>query len=198
MLILRDIMREISEFINNSGKLCYSNMQLSNLMKKPINTIRVYASRLINRGIAKRIYGKLCFTDNKFIIASQVVEPAYISLHSSLYFHNLINQVPEKIEAVSTINSLKFKSYIYHKITPKLFWGFERINYLNSYIYIATPEKAIIDGLYLSAISKELIKELYPKLNKTKLKEHLKQLKKMKIKNIKKVINFLEEIGNDK
>ena len=35
------------------------------------------------------------------------------------------------------------------KITPKRLFGFERIEVQGGYTYIATPEKAIVDALYL-------------------------------------------------
>jgi len=79
-----------------------------------------------------------------------LVEPSYISLYSALLYHKLIQQVPVNIQFVTTVNPIVMQSVglEYHKISPKLYFGYDKIKIENSYILIAKPEKALIDGLY--------------------------------------------------
>jgi hypothetical protein len=60
---------------------------------------------------------------------------------------------------------------VYHKIPKALFFGYKRHSKANSYIFVAEPEKAVIDGIYLNVYGKKEVKELMPKLNRSRLLE---------------------------
>jgi len=47
---------------------------------------------------------------------------------------------------------------------------------------LASPENALVDGLYLKAISKSLVEEVYPELDKRELKKILKIAELQKLK----------------
>ncbi|HRS42732.1 MAG TPA: hypothetical protein P5530_02565 [Candidatus Diapherotrites archaeon] len=177
---------EIKELAKKSGKAVYSTRQLSNLISKDKLSTAVYVSRLIKGKFAKKLQkGTISFTDNDFVIATQLYEPAYVSLDSALLFHNLITQVPKDIDCITTINSKYFKSHniYYHKISPKLFFGFKKYKLDNSYAFIAEPEKATLDGLYYNKYSIADLEEWLSKLNYTRLKKYSK-LYNSKIQNM--------------
>ncbi|MFA6530790.1 MAG: hypothetical protein WCT31_03595 [Candidatus Micrarchaeia archaeon] len=160
---------EIKENAIASGRAVFSIQQLANIIGKPKEIAKVYASRMVNKGLVKRILrGKISFSEDEQVIASQMIEPAYVSLRSALLFHNLITQVPANIECVTTKNSIRKTEIgiVYHKIPPSLLYGYEKHKKEKSYLFMATPEKAVIDGIYLNLISREEVKEILPKLNK--------------------------------
>ena len=80
--------------------------------------------------------------------------PSYISLHAALAFYGII---PEAIVQTTAVSSLKkttfenvFGSFSYQRILPELMFGYEQKPFLNKQSLIfATPEKAILDLLYL-------------------------------------------------
>lgn len=78
--------------------------------------------------------------------------PAYISLQSALYHHGIISQIPAVVYAVSLARTHRYKNQLgdfsIHHLEPDLFFGFELL--AKSMIKMATPEKALIDYLYLS------------------------------------------------
>ena len=81
---------KIKEMALNSGRAVYNTSQLTNLIDKDYSIASVYLTRLWKAGLAKRLVrGKISFVDNDFVIASQLVEPSYISLSSALLFHNV-------------------------------------------------------------------------------------------------------------
>lgn len=183
---------DIKEMALKSGRSVYSTSLLANLINKPKEIANVYLSRLIKKGLAiKLINGKISFSNDEYIIASQLIEPSYISLTSALLFHNLIQQVPNNIECVTTRNSLKFSNLKinYHKLPPSLFYGFKRYKKLNSYILIAEPEKAVIDSLYLNLMSVGDFKEILPKLDKENFKGLISHFNGKGSKKIKELIN---------
>jgi len=78
--------------------------------------------------------------------------PSYVSLQTALYRHGMIDQIPEMTFLVSLARSARVSTplgtYSIHHVQPAFFGGFEMLP--DSGIKIATPEKALVDFLYLS------------------------------------------------
>jgi predicted transcriptional regulator of viral defense system len=100
---------KIKEMALNSKRAVYNTSQLSSLIGKDFNTASVYLTRLWRNGLAKHLLrGKISFVENDFVIASQLIEPSYISLSSALLFHNVRQQVPRRIQSVTPVNSITY------------------------------------------------------------------------------------------
>lgn len=88
--------------------------------------------------------------------------PSYISLQSALYYHGMIEQIPEIVYAVSLARTQRFNVFMgtisIHHIQPDFFFGFEMDAKAN--VAMATPEKALLDLLYLSPAKTNLFKRL--------------------------------------
>ncbi len=182
---------QIRDIALESGQAVFSMQQLSNLIGKPKSVCAVYASRLVQKGLAVRVLkGKISFEKDEFIIATQLIEPSYISLGSALLFHGITTQVQKNIECVTTKNTLKFKSLgiIYHKIPGSLLYGFKKHAKGKSYVMVAEPEKALLDGLYLNIFLKKDLEELSQKIEPKKLKEQLKKFGGRGRKKLERVI----------
>jgi predicted transcriptional regulator of viral defense system len=82
--------------------------------------------------------------------------PSYISLQSALYYHGMIEQIPEIIYAVSLARTKKIVTPIatvsIHHVAEQFYFGYTEIIEKDSKntIRIATPEKTLLDFLYLS------------------------------------------------
>lgn len=164
----------VKEFALNAGKAVITPAEIANILGKPRNIGTVYAARLVKKGLARRLLrGKLSLVDDDFAIASQLVNPAYISLDSALLFHGVIQQVPKEIECVTTVNSIRLEKLgiVYHKIPPSLFYGYKRIERGQSYAFMAEPEKALIDGIYIGSYTKDRLSEYSSKVSKNRLLE---------------------------
>lgn len=76
--------------------------------------------------------------------------PAYVSLWSALARHSMIEQVPRQIYVASLDRTRKVLTtvgtYSIHHIAPELFDGYEGTDEVG---YLATPEKALFDTVYL-------------------------------------------------
>jgi predicted transcriptional regulator of viral defense system len=80
--------------------------------------------------------------------------PAYISFWSAFARHEMIEQIPRQISIASldrarTITT-SLGSYEIHHLAPELFGGFEGSEASG---YLATPEKALFDAVYVRAAS---------------------------------------------
>jgi predicted transcriptional regulator of viral defense system len=134
-----------------SGRLVFDLRQLANLGLLPTDHSRVYASRLVEKGFAHRIKeGVISLTDDPLVVATQLVEPSYVSFTSALYLRDFVQQAPLLVQCVTTKNSFKLREprIEYHRIVPELYYGYERMERYGSYVWVATVEKAILDIVY--------------------------------------------------
>jgi len=95
-------------------------------------------------------------TPNQRLEAANILQvPSYISLMTALSFYEYTTQVQQKfIESISLYRTFTkdIEGFIfnYSKIKKDLYFGFDKKNN----IFIASPEKALIDSLYLSYLGK--------------------------------------------
>lgn len=78
--------------------------------------------------------------------------PAYVSLWSALATHDMIEQVPAQVFVISLDRTREITTglgpYSIHHLTPEIFGGFEGDP---EHGYLATPEKALVDTVYIRA-----------------------------------------------
>lgn len=89
--------------------------------------------------------------------------PSYVSLQTALYYHGMISQIPSVIYAVTQARTRRYKTSFglvsVHHISPDFFFDYSFVgNPAN--IKMATPEKALLDVLYLSPARSHLFKVL--------------------------------------
>jgi predicted transcriptional regulator of viral defense system len=88
--------------------------------------------------------------------------PSYVSLQSALYHHGMISQIPSVLYAVSLARTKTYKTALgtvsVHHIDPSFFFGHQLSG--KGPGKIATPEKALIDFLYLSPARTRLFRAL--------------------------------------
>ncbi len=194
--MLRQTLYEIKEKAINSNQKVFSIADLSTLLGKSMNASGVYFNRLIKKGLAYKIKnGLLSFVKDDKIIATNLVQPSYISLNSALYYHSIIDQIPQTYEIVST-RQVKYNTrYKYYKINPKLLFGYNKEKTGESYFFIADPEKALLDLIYFFGFSPTFYKNIKNKLDIKKLKSYLKLYKSIMGYRAKRVLQLGDYIG---
>ncbi len=175
---IRTNLYKIRENALKSGRAVFSVQQLANLMGKSKAVAKVYLGRMANAGLGKKVLqGKISFSDDDFVVASQLYEPSYISFSSALYFHGLLSQVPVKVECATTKNGRSYPALglYYHRLPPALFFGFSVQKKGESYLMVADREKAVLDMAYLNILPLPLYREIAGKLDKKKLASYAKR-----------------------
>ena len=99
-------------------------------------------------------FQEVCAQPNFALFLSNFIyKPSYVSLHTALAFYGIIPEAVTQITAVSSLKTAAFwntvSQFSYQKIKPGLFFGYEQKPFGNRTINIASPEKAILDLLYL-------------------------------------------------
>lgn len=139
----------------------------------------------------KGLYAKLVYDEKE--MACGMFRPAYISLEYVLQRAGVVFQFDETVTCVSYLNrevEIDGRSYRYRIIKPELWIGMEGINQ-NDNVCMATPERAFLDMVYLSAgscyfdnlrpLDKSRIKELLPLYNSRVLEKRVSELLNLKV-----------------
>lgn len=174
-ITIRKAVYELRDQVEHSKRVVYTHAQLAALFGYDREQIRVYAHRLVKKGFAFRpMEGAIAFSQDPYIIATQLVEPSYISFSSALYLHEILYQVPSIVECITTRNPRRLTELgiEYHKINPKLLFGYTRLERGKSYAFVAEPEKAILDSAYFSKDFEQMAVEALPRLNRGKLRRY--------------------------
>ena len=88
-------------------------------------------------------------------IANRIYTPSYISLHSALSFYGMIPEEVVQLTSVTTLKTARFENdfgtFHYQNVKTPFYFGFE-IKTIQSGrgLLFATPEKALLDLLYLN------------------------------------------------
>lgn len=92
-------------------------------------------------------------------VANRIYAPSYISLHSALSFYGMIPEEVVQLTSVTTLKTAKFENafgtFYYQNVKPSLFFGYVIKTMPNGRgLWFATPEKALLDLLYLNPFYK--------------------------------------------
>jgi predicted transcriptional regulator of viral defense system len=89
-------------------------------------------------------------------------KPSYVSLYSALHEHGLIEQIPEVVYAVTLAPTRSVRTPLgavsLHHVAPEFFFGYEVV--ARTGVKLASPEKALLDVLYLRPARSQLFRAL--------------------------------------
>ena len=189
--MMRRNLYEIKDRVLGGKRLVLDPLQLSNLALIPREHAKVYAGRIVKKGFAHKLTkGVISFTEDTFIIASQLKEPSYISFMGALYLQRIIQQIPAIVECVTPRNSLKLErlKIEYHKVRPALFFGYERVERYGGYVFVARPAKAVMDLVYFGLYPGEMKFDL----DEVELAYMVRAYRKSKDYRAKRVVEWVE------
>lgn len=150
------------------------------------NSLRYYARIGALRSPRAGIYTKLKYDEQE--MACALLKPSYISLEYVLARAGVIFQYSADITCISyqtrTID-VDERSYVFRKINPMIWANMVGIEQRDN-VAIATPERAFLDMMYLSAgqcyfdnlhpLNKELIRQILPVYNSSTLTKRVEAL----------------------
>jgi predicted transcriptional regulator of viral defense system len=115
--------------------------------------------RLEEAGLVRRLRRGLWALDpniEPFVVVPYLTAPlpAYVSFFSALSRHEMIEQIPRQTSVASLDRAQRITTtigiYEIHHLAPELFTGYEGSEETG---YLATPEKALFDSVYVRAAS---------------------------------------------
>lgn len=150
--------------LNVSQKAMLSTSDIATLLAIGKESAKVTATRYVQKGFLVRLKRDLYvplnrfekFTERDFFKAANIIQvPSYISLNSALSYYNITTQQQQNVfESIAykrtknaQIKNVEFKFYIVKK---DFYCGFV----LEDYFFIALPEKAFADIVYLTSLGR--------------------------------------------
>jgi predicted transcriptional regulator of viral defense system len=142
---------------------------------------------------------------HSYLIANHLVRGSYVSLHTALSHYDLI---PEHVAVVTSVTTGRpgnwqnqYGHFTFQHIQAALFFGFEyRQVTQTQWAYVATPEKALLDLIYLTpdADSEGYIRALrlqnLDQLNVERLTTYVNRASKPKLKRaLSHILQVMEE-----
>ncbi|MDQ7029059.1 MAG: hypothetical protein Q9O62_04440 [Ardenticatenia bacterium] len=90
-----------------------------------------------------------------FLVANRMVRGSYVSLQSALAYYGLIPEVVPTVTSVTTARPGRWETplgvFEFRHVKPALLFGYRRLDLGNGQAaFVATPEKALLDLIYLT------------------------------------------------
>lgn len=190
----------MNSLLDEIRKIPASYFTLSDVRKVSRHTeksVRVEMSRLASSGdivrLEKGVYCKDVAQVDWEEYACRRYAPSYISFEYALAIHNVLSQKPVQ-STLATKNRTRRvlvadRELVYRHIQPKMYWGYAR----SGRSYIADPEKAFLDLLYMSVRgyanfdSEEMNLGI---LNKKKIREYTAKIDIVKMTEVVRSLGF--------
>lgn len=198
----------VIETIHKIGRLVFTTREISSLTGISAGSVTQTLSRLERQGVVKKILRGVWAIAGDRHFSPLIVIPylapnhrTYLSFISALNVHGVIGQIPQVITVASTAHTKIVRTPVgtfhLHRISPDLFDGFTW-NRTEDYL-IATPEKALVDCLYLASRKKNQFAH-FPEmdigiLNGRKIREWAGKIRNARIR--KNVLQKIDAILTD-
>lgn len=179
-------LKEFIRILKTYNKTYYTKREIGLIIEENGVRLDKNIKQLINLGlleeIAKNIYVVFTSYYDVIEVASQLYLPNYLSFESALARYDVLNQIPYTI-TFATIKSPKNitvakRQVEFIQIPKNLFWGYV----VSGNIYIAGPEKAFLDLIYIASVKNYQIDMDEINLKKLSRKVLLEYSKKFPIK----------------
>lgn len=124
------------------------------IIEKKRDYARVYIHRMKQRNLVYEIEkGKYSLMDDALAVATGLVFPSYISFLSAYSIYGFTTQLPIIVQVVSTKSknpvTVGNSSIEFIRFKIQNMFGYKREQFRETYIFLAEPEKAVVDSLYL-------------------------------------------------
>jgi predicted transcriptional regulator of viral defense system len=145
----------------------FSPQDLQHLFGASEIALRFLLTRAVKRGDALKfrrgLYGLTAHTPSELEIANLLYRPSYISFTFALSYYHIIPEMVYPITSATTRTTATFtvleKQFVYHRIKRAAFTGYAAERVDNRTVWIAEPEKALVDMLYFVALKKQGLPE---------------------------------------
>jgi predicted transcriptional regulator of viral defense system len=148
---------EVLNFLKKVQSPLLQTRDVADLLNITNSAAGKYLESLSRHNFVQKIFrGKWIVQDSNLDplqIAEFITSPreSYISLHTALFYHGMIQQIPGQIYSVTIDRSRIIKTpmgvFSFHHCDPAFFFGYKEIK---PYLKMATPEKALVDYFYFS------------------------------------------------
>jgi predicted transcriptional regulator of viral defense system len=148
------------DFVRNIQMPIFTSNQAEKILAH--DYVNIALARWEGQGVITRLkqglYIQADVEVDEMLIANYLYKPSYVSLETILNQAGIIPDIPSMVTSIVTGRPRKYTNTIgtfaYSKLPSSLFFGYEMImdNQSGQYLQVATPEKAILDWMYVRRV----------------------------------------------
>jgi len=143
------------ETVFSSSMLLAGNVSISVIRKQLTRWVSKGKLIQLRRGIYAVAQPYRDIQPHPFLIANMVKRASYVSLQSALAYFGIIPEYVPIITSVTTGRTeeltTKLGRFQFRHIKKELFWGYKEVEVSNGIkVFIALPEKSLLDLIYLT------------------------------------------------
>lgn len=165
-----------------------------------LKQVRLQISRWVQDGKVIRIHKGLYtlaepyrkVNPDPFYIANALKKASYVSLQSALAWYGMIPEFVPSVTSITTGRPQTIETplgrFEYRHVSKKYFWGYKVVELKNSLpVFIASPEKALLDLIYLTTGSEQMayLEELrlqkYEEIDRSQLSQFAQKYERAKM-----------------
>lgn len=182
---------QLLESLMSLNKPYFTVADLEKVLNVKESSIYITLKRLVDKGVLVRlkqgVYQPQFQNLNLKKVANELYYPSYLSFESALSSYGILSQIPYTLTFATTKLSKKItladKEIEYRQLKEDYFFGY----ILKNNFYLAEPEKAILDQLYLISkgkVSSNINEWSLVNVNKKKLLNYAKKFPSIVQKNV--------------
>ena len=158
---------QVEQAIRRRGLTIFSPLELERLLGVSAIAARFLVHRYAKRGaLLKLRNGLYCLVDHPpsdLALANRLYAPSYLSFEFALAYHHLIPETTYVLTSATSrptrILSAVGKTFEYHRLKMTAFTGYAPIKIGADTVFLATPEKALVDTCYFVALGKKILSD---------------------------------------
>lgn len=168
--------KSLAGYVAGLGRKVFTSAELSAVSARSGSVVSQGLAVMERQGLALRLGHGLWSAGaeppGQYEVAPYLLpkQRVYVSFTSALHLHGVIEQIPQVVTLASTSHSRRLAtragSFALHHLAPEMFRGFEWDS--GRGFPLASPEKALVDCLYVSAFRKRQFSH-FPELDLAKV-----------------------------
>lgn len=152
----------VEKKLREVGLSLFTPQDLIQLLSASPVSARFLLTRAVKRGDALKLrrglYARTESLPSDLEVANALYRPSYLSFAFALSFHRLIPETVYTLTSATTRTTAAFtaigKQFSYHHLKPRAYAGYRAEQVNGRAIWIAEPEKALVDCLYFVLLGK--------------------------------------------
>ena len=157
----------VERTLREKGLTLFTPQDLLHILDASEISLRFLLTRAVKRGdvlkLRRSLYGLASLPPAELEVANYLYRPSYISFTFALSYYHIIPETVYVITSATTRTTATFiamgRQFVYHRIKLSAFTGYRAGRVDNRTVWIAEPEKALVDTLYFVALKKQGLPE---------------------------------------
>ena len=160
---------QVQQELIRRGLRVFSPLEFSRILRVSLRATQEFLKRH-SKPEAELFYklrnGLYCLQTHlppSYLLANKIYNPSYVSLDTALSHYDMIPETVYSITSVTTKATREFTTpwlvFDYQKIKKPAFTGYRPMEIDGSTVFIAEPEKALVDFLYFVDLKQRLLND---------------------------------------